>query len=282
MIGGALWLFYVLVSPLITEQVNNLVENAPSIIGTIEGYVQFLLNQRELLPDPVREQLNGMPDQFSEWASTLGSVLLSFLMDLISGLISLILVPFFLVYILIDHKKFLPFVSQFFSGTKRSWIRKTLKDIDETLKSYILGQLFVSFIVGILLFIGYMIIGLEYAFLLALIGMLTNVIPFIGPYIAAFPAMIIALAQDPIMAVYVAVIMIVSQQIESDLITPNVMGNALDVHPLTVLTLLLAAGSIAGLWGIILAVPFYAVVKSVVTNIYAYKNSIENTLTKDV
>ena len=77
---------------------------------------------------------------------------------------------------------------------------------------------------------------------MALIGVVTNVIPFLGPYIAVTPAIINALFQNPIMAVYVAIIMLIAQQIEGNLITPNVMGNALSVHPLTVITLVLAAG----------------------------------------
>lgn len=133
-----------------------------------------------------------------------------------------------------------------------------------------------------MLLIGYLIIGLDYAFLLALIGVVTNVIPFLGPYIAVTPAIIIALFQDPIMAVYVAIIVLVAQQIEGNLITPNVMGNALSVHPLTVITLILAAGNIAGIWGVILAIPFYAVVKTIVINIYEKRQEIKETATEDV
>ncbi|WP_256333966.1 AI-2E family transporter [Jeotgalicoccus aerolatus] len=144
------------------------------------------------------------------------------------------------------------------------------------------GQLLVSLVVGILLLIGYLIIGLDYAFLLALIGVVTNVIPFLGPYIAVIPAIIIALFQDPIMAVYVGIIMLIAQQIEGNLITPNVMGNALSVHPLTVITLILAAGNIAGIWGIILAIPFYAVVKTIVINIYEKRQEIKDTATENV
>ena len=81
-----------------------------------------------------------------------------------------------------------------------------------------------------MLLIGYLIIGLDYAFLLALIGVVTDVIPFLGPYIAVTPAIIDALFQNPITAVYVAIIMLYAQQIEGNLITPNVMGNALIVH----------------------------------------------------
>lgn len=276
------WLFYILIAPIVSEQINSLAGNAPEIIASAEDYGQYLLNQREHLPDSVREQVNSLTGQFTDWASNIGSWILTSLMGLLSGVLALILVPFFLVYILIDHEKFAPFIAHFFSGERKTWIRKTLHDVDETLKSYIVGQLFVSLTVGAMLLIGYLIIGLEYAFLLALIGVVTNVIPFLGPYIAVIPAMIIALVQDPIMAVYVAIIMLVAQQIEGNLITPNIMGNALDVHPLTVITLILAAGNIAGIWGIILAVPFYAVVKTIVTNIYSKRQEIEHTATKEV
>lgn len=276
------WLFYAMIGPIVTQQVNALVDNTPEIVEGVEGYVQYLLDQRSRLPDSIQEQINDMSGSIGEWASDLGSVLLSFIMGLVSGVITLVLVPFFLIYLLMDHRKFVPFVSGFFSGERKSWIIKTMQDMDNTLKSYIQGQLFVSFLVGLMLLIGYWIIGLQYALLLALIGMVTNVIPFLGPYIAVIPAIIIALVTDPVQAIWVAVVMLVAQQIESNLITPNVMGNALDVHPLTVITLILAAGNIAGLWGIILAIPVYAVIKSVAKNVYARRQEIRETATRDV
>ncbi|HSP21326.1 MAG TPA: AI-2E family transporter [Planococcus sp. (in: firmicutes)] len=276
------WLFYILLAPIVLAQLNSLVANGPAIFQKIEEYGQYLLTQRDLLPDSVREQAISMTGQFSNWASNISSWLFSFLMGLFSGILALFLAPFFLIYMLVDHQKFAPFVAHFFTGERRTWIRKTLHDVDKTLKSYIVGQLFVSLILGGMLLIGYSIIGLDYAFLLALIGVMTNVIPFLGPYIAVIPAIMVALVQDPIMAIYVAGIMLISQQIEGDLITPNIMGNVLNVHPLTVITLILAAGNIAGIWGIILAVPFYAVIKIIVANIYSKRKEIEKTATKEV
>lgn len=276
------YLLFAMVGPMVTKQVNSLVDNAPGIINDVEEYTQYLLAQRERLPDSLEEQINDMSGQIGDRIGDIGGWVVSFLTSFISGVITLVLVPFFLIYLLIDHRKFVPFISGFFSGQRKLWVIKTLKDIDHTLRSYIQGQLFVSFLVGVMLLIGYLIIDLDYALLLALIGMATNVIPFLGPYIAVIPAMLIALVQDPIMAVYVAIIMLVAQQIESNFITPNVMGNALDVHPLTVITLILAAGNIAGIWGIILAIPFYAVVKTIVKNIYARRQEIRSTATRDV
>lgn len=276
------YLLYAMIGPVVSDQVNSLVENAPAIIEDVEEYTMYWFNQRDRLPDSIEEQINGLQGKVGEWAGNIGSWILSFIGSFISGVITLVLVPFFLIYLLLDHDKFAPFIAKFFKGERKTWIRKTLSDIDETLQAYIQGQLFVSFLVGIMLLIGYLIIGLDYALLLALIGMATNVIPFLGPYLAVIPAIIIALVQDPIMAVYVGIIMLIAQQIESNLITPNVMGNALDVHPLTVITLILAAGNIAGLWGIILAIPVYGVIKTIVSNIYARRQDIRETATKEV
>ena len=282
MIVLVFYLLSAMVGPMVSKQVNSLVDNAPGIAADVEEYGMYWFNQRDRLPDSIEEQINGMQGKIGDWASNIGSWVLAFLGSFISGVITLVLVPFFLIYLLLDHDKFAPFVAGFFKGERKTWIRKTLSDIDATLQAYIQGQLFVSFLVGIMLLIGYLIIDLEYALLLAIIGMATNVIPFLGPYIAVIPAILIALVQDPIMAVYVAIIMLVAQQIESNLITPNVMGNALDVHPLTVITLILAAGNIAGLWGIILAIPVYAVIKTIAKNIYARRKDIRHTATKEV
>lgn len=282
MIVLVFYLLSAMVGPMVSKQVNSLVDNAPGIAADVEEYGMYWFNQRDRLPDSIEEQINGMQGKIGDWASNIGSWILAFLGSFISGVITLVLVPFFLIYLLLDHDKFAPFVAGFFKGERKTWIRKTLSDIDATLQAYIQGQLFVSFLVGIMLLIGYLIIGLEYALLLAIIGMATNVIPFLGPYIAVIPAIIIALVQDPIMAVYVAIIMLIAQQIESNLITPNVMGSALDVHPLTVITLILAAGNIAGLWGIILAIPVYAVLKTIAKNVYARRKDIRHTATKEV
>ncbi|KAA0957254.1 AI-2E family transporter [Planococcus sp. ANT_H30] len=276
------YLFYIMIGPIVTGQINALVDNAPEIIQSVEESSQYVFDQRERLPDSIEEQLTGMTSQIGDRLGDIGGWIVSFIGSFVSGVITLVLVPFFLVYLLVDHKKFVPFISGFFSGERKRWVRKTLQDIDDTLQAYIQGQLFVSFLVGLMLLIGYLIIGLDYALLLALIGMATNVIPFLGPYIAVIPAILIALVQEPIMAVYVAIIMLIAQQVESNFITPNVMGKSLDVHPLTVITLILAAGNIAGLWGIILAIPVYAVIKTIAKNVYARRNEIRNTATRDI
>ena len=167
-----------------------------------------------------------------------------------------------------DGEKLIPFITQIFDKKKADNIRSLLGKIDLALTSFIQGQLIVSICVGILLFIGYIILGLDYSLTLALFAMLMNVIPFLGPFIAVVPALIVGAFDGFTMVIWVAVVTLIAQQFESNFISPNVMGRVLKLHPLTVITVILAAGSIGGFLGILFAVPFYAVLKTIVLHFY--------------
>jgi Predicted permease len=169
-----------------------------------------------------------------------------------------------------------------FSGTFKQFLIELLYDIDRTLRSFIQGQMLVSFILCIILYIGYTIIGLDYALLLAIFALFMNIVPFVGPWVAFIPAGLLALIQDPIMFIWVSVITLIAQQIESNLITPNVMGQSLALHPLTVITIVLAAGNIAGFIGILVAIPTYAVIKTIIQNIWRYRTNLKDTMLTDI
>lgn len=276
------WILYSMIGPIVNEQGENLARNTPQMVTAAEDGINYLMNQKDKLPQFAIESLQEAEGKVEDWVMNFGTWLFNFLQELLQAVFLVVLTPFFLFYMLKDREEFLPFFSQFFSGRRKRWVIKTLHDLDDTLQSYIQGQLLVSFLVGVMLYIGYLIIDLDYSLILALLGMATNVIPFLGPYLAVTPALFVAWTQDPQLIIWVAVIMLIAQQIESNLITPNVMGKALDIHPLTVITLVLAAGNIAGIWGIILAVPAYGLLKTVVVNLYKERREIKEAATKDV
>lgn len=267
-------LFLGFVGPVIAKQFNNFVNNFPSIQHQFESYVSYALDQREKLPEGVKDQINSGIQKLNKYSGDLLSNSVTYVTKFVSTLFLLILVPFFLIYLLKDHDKFIPFVSAPFTGSRKKFVVDLFKDIDKTLKSYIQGQVTVSVILGSLLLIGYLIIGLDYSLILAMWGMVTNLIPFLGPYLAIIPALIIAVIQKPIMAVYVIIIMFVAQQLEGNVITPNIMGKSLNIHPLTIITVILAAGNLGGFFAILIAVPAYAVLKTIVRNIYQHRQDI--------
>lgn len=286
MLSGLVWGAISIVGPPITEQVNNLVDNAPAIVRETNALVMELVKQAGDLPKWVDDSIRRATDSATESAESItaqfGKWAMTFFQSIIQGTLILVLTPFFLIFMLKDHEKFVPFVTQFFSGDTKKWVQKTFNDIDEVLSLYIRGQILISTILATMLFIGYFAIGLNFALLLAVFAFFMNIIPFIGPWIAFIPALLIAFFQDPIMVVWVSLITLVAQQTDANLITPNVMGKTLNIHPLTIITVLLAAGNIAGFLGILLAVPGYAVGKAIVSNIYDQRIKIKETANKSV
>ena len=125
----------------------------------------------------------------------------------------------------------------------------------------------VCIFVGAFTFIGYLIIDLPYAFVLGIIAAFTNIIPNLGPFIGAAPAVIVGLFVSPMQALYVIIIVTIVQQFESNIISPRIMSSKLNIHPLTIIILILGVGNFAGIIGMILAVPVYAVTKTVVSNL---------------
>src|SRR5699024_9219394 len=92
--------------------------------------------------------------------------------------------------------------------------------------------------------------------------------PFVGPFLAVIPALIVGAIQDPMMLIWVSIATLIAQQIESNLISPNVIGRVLALHPLTVITVILASESIAGFLGILFTVSFYCVFKTIFIHFY--------------
>ncbi|MGE7674663.1 AI-2E family transporter [Lysinibacillus sp. NPDC094403] len=266
----------------IAVQVNNLVKNIPQISASIQDAADYVFKNKDNFPPQLNDFIDNMANSAQQFAVVASKGLVSFLQSVVSVSLLAILIPFFFIFMLKDHEKFAPSVYKYFSGERREWVKKTLSEIDDVLRSYIQGQLQISFLLALIMFVGYLIIGLDYSLLLVIFAFFMNMIPFIGPWIAFTPALIVAIVQDPVLVIWVSVVTLVAQQIDSNFITPNVMGKTLDIHPLTVITVILAAGNIAGFIGIIIAVPFYAVLKVIVSNIYDERNEIKKKATKSV
>lgn len=271
LLGYLVWIY---IAPIAQNQFRNLAENIPAMVNWAQDMISYWQSNQTIIPTEIDNAISNFTNNLQSHIENVLNYLFGFIGQLISVIAALVLVPFFLFFMLKDGDRLVPFVTQIFSRKKASNLRSLLGKIDDTLTAFIQGQLIVSFAVGVLLFIGYLIIGLKYSLTLALFAMVMNVIPFIGPFIAVVPALIVGAFQDPLMIVWVSIVMIVAQQIESNFISPNVMGRALDLHPLTVITVILAAGSIAGFVGILFAVPFYAVIKTVIVHFYkTYQDS---------
>ncbi|MDW8570631.1 AI-2E family transporter [Staphylococcus shinii] len=270
------------IAPPIAEQIENLINQIPALQHEIQYIINFALDQMERLPADVTDRINKMVQSMSDNTADILSNSFSYLTSFISTLFLLIMVPFFLIYMLKDHERFIPFIAKLFKGDRKVFIVDLLKDLNHTVQSYIQGQVTVSIILGIILYIGYSIIGLNYTLLLVMFACVANMIPFLGPWMAFAPAAIIGIIQSPTIFIWVCIITLVAQQLEGNVITPNVMGKSLNIHPLTIIVVILAAGNLGGFGLILVAVPLYAVIKTIVRNVFKYRQQIIEKANSDV
>jgi len=177
-------------------------------------------------------------------------------------------VPFILYYLLKEGEKVPGFILKLLPAKHHEEGRNILSEMDDALSAYIQGKIMVSMILGLLIYVGYLIIGLDYSLILAVAAAVMNVIPFVGLFIGIIPSIVVAFIHSPGMLIQMLIVVIVVQQIESNFLSPQVMGKKLDIHPLTIILLLIMVGSISGLLGMFLAIPVYAILKVIVTHVY--------------
>lgn len=253
--------------PTIKDQVASLTELAPQTVEQVTAESEAKMNGFEFAGVSGYEIKNRVLIYMEDASKNLMDNVMTILGTLMNVAVVLIVVPFILFFLLKDDHKLIPSLMKYVSEEHKPEGRKLLKDVDETLSNYIVGQAIVAVVVGFLMFIGYSIIGLDYALLLAVFAMFLIIVPFLGPLIGVIPAIFVALMSgEPFMAIKVLVVLLIVQQLEGNLVTPNIMGSRLNIHPLTIIFLLLIAAALYGFVGILIAIPLYAVLKTVVHN----------------
>lgn len=241
---------------LIFKQVNELGNDLPNLIPMAKDKASVVLNNS--LIQQYEEQITGYIQKiFPQIWNNLGSFIAT-----VTGIASiLVVVPFIVFYMLRDDKFFVDLALKKVPSKYKKEVTATLKETDKTLSAYIIGQATVAFIIGLLMYIGYLITGLNYSLLLALFAMITSFIPLLGAIIGVIPALLVGLATSPFMCIKVLIVVVLVQQLEGNFISPGLIGKKLDIHPLTIILIFLVAASLYGFIGMLIAVPFYAVLK---------------------
>ncbi|MFE4241479.1 AI-2E family transporter [Peribacillus butanolivorans] len=253
-------------SPVVMDQFQKLSANLPSKVKEFSKESEVMIEQNDFGMVNIKDlKANGI-SHFKNYSEKLIENVNTIFSAITSVLTVLVITPFILFYFLKDGDKLRPFLLKYIPTEVEPEGNAILKDVDKTLSTYIIGQFIVSIVIGAFMYVGYLIIGLDYALVLALFAMIFTVVPFLGPLISVIPALFIALQQDVGLAVKVLIVLTVVQQAEGHLVTPNIMGKRLNIHPLTIILLLLAAGSIYGFIGILIAIPAYSVVKTIIGN----------------
>ncbi|WP_337874191.1 AI-2E family transporter [Exiguobacterium sp.] len=270
-------LFVITLGPIITRQLFALLDAFPrvaeasyrqlvSLYRNLEEYAWFqeYINQNETSIDTwIRQLTDTVGAVIGNVAGSLGRVLAF----IISGLFTLFIALFLYVFMLIDGGKLASAIVRWIPEAYEQDARQILRDMHQTIKRYVRAQLIVCTFVGFFATIALWLLDVPFFLPLGIFIFATNIIPYFGPFLGAAPAVLIAFIDEPVKAIYVIIAITIIQQVDANVISPLVQGKSLRVHPITITLVLLVAGRLAGIVGMLLAVPFYAVLKVTFLNL---------------
>ena len=274
-IFGSLILILAFTVPTLSSSVSEIVNVIPDIVDNAQDFASDVL---EKFGDSkqVESYKNTMLDKIesvgADFASTLPNSIWNFGKGVISGATSIVLGLMIGFYLLFDFRKF---QGHLLSIIPKRWHINT-KDlmgrINGKLRSYVGGVLLVCFLVFITQSIGFSLAGLKAPLLFALFCAITDVIPYIGPWIGGAPAVIVGFTIDPMVGVFCLVSVLVCQLLENNFYQPLIMGKTMKLHPVTIMLGLLLFNYFFGMIGMIVATPVIATIKIIFEFIMEYSN----------
>jgi predicted PurR-regulated permease PerM len=255
--------------PVFMKQWRELNEHLPQFTMKAQSWFDGFYDSR-MLPEMIREGINQAMVKLQNAISSAVGKIVNQIGATINMVFVAFIVPFLAFYILKDFHLLERTVLTIVPKPHRRQVVRLLMDIDRALGNYIRGQFLVCLLVGLAAYIGYWLIGLPYPLLMASIVGIFNIIPYLGPFFGAVPAVIVASTVSLKMVLLVIAVNVLVQILEGNIISPQVVGRTLKIHPLTIIFVLLIGGELAGIVGMILAVPFFAALKVIVQHVFIY------------
>jgi predicted PurR-regulated permease PerM len=266
-IGTGLGFIFV---PGAIDEVQQFSDDLPDTVDNVQAKLEEWYN--DLVPeehhDRVDAWIEDAGDSFSEWAGDVAPDAVAFVGDTFTILIGYLTIPVWLYYTLKDHPRGVRSFVGMFPPELRHDVRNVLGIGDAVMRNYIRAMLLQGLIIGAMAYVALEILDVNYPIGLAVIAGVTEMIPIIGPIIGAIPAILVALAQDPLKALWVALAFLIIQQIENNFIVPKIQGDFLRLHPGVIIVLLVVAGAIGGFFFVLLVVPAAAFVRDLYQYVY--------------
>ena len=251
--------------PVLNSQINELINSLPDIVKKISDWSINLTSKFDGLEGiNFSEKMIAGINKTSDYLLTnMPNVLLSIIKNAFSffGLLGAGLIIGF--YLLINFDKTLANFSNLMCKCKNKDIMPLLRKINSQMYLYIKGTLLSASILFVVSMISFIIIGLKVPILFALFCAITNIIPFIGPYIGGIPAVLVAYSQSPSTGLLCLIVIVITQLIESNILTPIIMSKSMKLHPVTIMVSLLVFGAFGGIIGMLIAVPCVSILKMV-------------------
>jgi predicted PurR-regulated permease PerM len=276
--------------PAVSAQVTTLVRDWPSIESRIADFVRNPNNPLVAhLPSFIRDELAKVPSQIPKWLQSYGVTAAGNAIMVLIGtaafLGACVAIPVLGAYLLYDSETIKRFFMGFIPARRRDATLQVLSELERVIGGFIRGQLMVGGSVGALIALGLWLVGEPYAILIGVAAGILDLIPYIGPVIAAIPAVIIAFVAGSVpLFIKVIAVFVLANQAEGHLIAPNIVSRTIQLSPSAVVIAILIGGELYGVIGMFIAVPVAGIIRVLLLHVIpgsVSRDEARPVLTKD-
>ena len=272
------WALIAMVLPQLLESITTIIGNFPSYYNTLSKWIQEFINGSiaedvtQGIMDQVYSYLNSFLTEtvLPKMQAILAS-LTTGVMNIAKSMLNLIIGVIISIYLLSGKDKFLAQAKKLcyavLGQKKGGYVCNVCTFANRVFGGFIGGKIIDSLIIGVLCFVGLHILDMPYTMLISIIVGVTNIIPFFGPYLGAIPSALLLLVIDPMECLYFVIFVIILQQIDGNIIGPAILGDATGLDSIWVVVSLLVFGSLFGVLGMVIAVPLFAVIYKIISEL---------------
>ena len=292
--GAIIFLFVVLaflasiIVPALASSIMGLIDKMPKYVASFISWLEEVGITDTSIAVMIGDYITELTSDVEQWAKNeMIPLVQQYIGTITSGVYSVLktflnfIVGIFVVIYVMSIQETLvgqakKIIYAFFSPKKGNLIIDTLRKSNKIFGGFIIGKLVGSAIIGVICYIGCLILGIPSSLLVAVIVGITNVIPFFGPFIGAIPSVLLVLIQSPIHGLYLAIFILILQQIEGNIIEPKILGDTTGLSSFWVLFSILIAGGLFGFFGLLLGVPIFAVIYYICQQMIKYRMEKRN------
>lgn len=261
-----------LLIPVIARQISGFIDELPNYIGKVTAEINEFAAKRgsEFRIEISSEEIfNAVQNNRETIISFLGGVR-AVAANILHVVITVVLGAILSVYLLLDLPKIQRALKAAVPEHRRDDVVELVEKVGRAVGGFFRGQLLVATFVGVASAVGLTIIKLPFAVVIGLVVGIFNLVPLIGPFIGAIPAVFVGLLSgQPSRALWAMIVLLFVQQIDNHVISPNVIGRTVRLHPITVLLALLIGGTLAGIFGMLVVIPGVAAAKIIGQHFWA-------------
>lgn len=268
---GIIALFFVFITPTVIESIKTLIKELPNYVRSTEQWFESMPSKLAIIDkygviDEVKKALDEAMIKTTRSITPLLNKTVTQVINFTSGFLNFILGSIISIYILKDKEEFAEGFKRLayavFPKHRAESIINVQREIKEAFSKFFVGKIIDSFIIGLLCFVGCLILRVPYSLLISLIVGVTNMIPYFGPLIGMIPAGIITLFDRPLKALWVVIFIFALQQFDGLYLGPKILGVKVGMKPFWIITAIIIGGGFFGVWGMLFAVPIVAVIRT--------------------